>query len=454
MFDDEEIYRVKAFDWEMEFADIMRNGGFDAVIGNPPYVRIQRIPHKESDYIFEKYKTPASKTDLSQIFLEKSLSLANRQGLIGFISTSQWMATDYGKNMRELLAQGFLHQIVDFGSLPVFTADTYPAIFIMSPSPAPTMLLRVIHDISSLNLQGIYDADQKVVALDTLSAEPWNLGQLDLPNFLSLKGIRWTPLENLGHAYIGDLTGMDSSFVVTKEKAEELGLEDGVIYPYAYRGTEIKRFTITNPNARVIYPYTESNDGAPQLIPEQEFQELYPKTYSYLHQFKDKLVQRMDSRKLYATGENWYRHLRPGSFSYIKPEKLIIKGIDNRSTVGMLDRDTCFNGANCPAIIPENLDGHSILYLLGLLNSKVISYHLRMVCPAKLGGYTRFNATNVNNTPIRTIDFDNPADVAQHDRMVALVQAMLDLHQQLASAAGADRAADRAHGSGDRRAGV
>lgn len=74
------------------------------------------------------------------------------------------------------------------------------------------------------------------------------------------------------------------------------------------------------------------------------------------------------------------------------------------------------------------------LYLLGLLNSRVVSYHLRIVCPPKLGGYTRFNASNVTDTPIPTINFNDPADKKLHDDMVTLVERMLDLHKRVAAA--------------------
>jgi type I restriction-modification system DNA methylase subunit len=98
LFDDQQQRKINVFDWQKEFAAIFKQGGFDAVIGNPPYIRIQRIAHAEIDYLFTKYKTPVSKTDLSQIFLERSLTLSSPKGLIGFICSSQWMATDYGKN--------------------------------------------------------------------------------------------------------------------------------------------------------------------------------------------------------------------------------------------------------------------------------------------------------------------------------------------------------------------
>ena len=429
--------KINPFDWEAEFPQIFsgKNLGFDAVIGNPPYIRIQRIGHEESDYLFAKYKTPASKTDLSQLFLERSLILANKTAIIGFICTSQWIATDYGKNMRRVLSNGVLHEIVDFGSLPVFQkASTYPAIFILSPSRAKSLRIKKITSPNQLNLSKIEQICPRQINLENLSEKPWNLAKLDIPQTLDSHGVVWEPLQAFGNTYIGVLTGMDAAFVLPKSDTNRLGLEDEILLPYAYKGKEVVRYQTVTPSSVVIYPYTQAPDGSPVLIPENDLRRRCPYIFKYLVAQKSKLCQRKDSRRLYATGSHWYRHLRPGSFKYIMPKKLIIKGIDKRTVVGLLDQQTCFNGANCPAIILDKDQRHLELYILGIMNSKLVSFHLRSICPSKLSGYTRFNAKSINGTPIRTIDFDSPQDKARHDKMVKLVERMLDLNKKLAAA--------------------
>lgn len=438
--DPEERLRINAFDWHAEFPQVFSpsprrgEGGFDAVIGNPPYIRIQRIDHDQSDYFFSTYKTPASKTDLSQLFLEQSLNLTAKNGRIGFICTSQWMATDYGRNMRHMLSDGLLHEIVHFGSLPVFhNADTYPAIFILSPSRTNEVKLRQIFNREQLNLAEIEAVPSITIHLASLSEASWNLGGLDIHSILKRQKLESQPLSFFGQAYIGVLTGLDAAFVVDLDTARKGALEESILLPYAYRGAEVIRYSEVMPNARVLYPYREGTNGSPELIPENDLKKTYPNAYEYLLGFKDELRKRMDSRKLYAQGANWYRHLRPGSYKYIYPPKLLIKGVDMQSTIGLLAPNTAFNGANCPGIILDKLEGYQRFYILGLLNSKVVSYYLRQVCPQKLGGYSRFNANNVNNIPIRLI-LSNKDDWAYHDKMVALVESMLSLNKQLSSA--------------------
>lgn len=436
---EDDIQRINPFNWKSEFSKIMEDGGFDTVIGNPPYIRVQRIGHTESDYIYGKYETPTSKTDLSLIFIEQSLNLLQNTGLISFICTSQWLSTDYGKNLRKLLSDGKLHLIVDFGSLPVFKkASTYPAIVFISKQLVKSIDLKKITEISKLNIKGIKDAETIKIPVNTLSEAPWNLGGINIPQILKKRSISSEPLKSFGHAYISIITGMDKAFIVDSEIINQNNLETSIIYPYAYQGKEIHRYSVVKPAKFVIYPYNE-NSGKVKLISNNELKNKYPNVYQYLLSFKDDLRKRKDSRKFYASGNNWYCHVRPGSFDHIKPKKLIIKGISKKSTLGLLEENMAFSGANCPGIILDNLQKHSLFYILGLLNSKLISYYLKLVCPSKLSGYTRFNATNINKTPIRVINFDSSEDITIHDTLVKLVKQILKLHEILIDSKTPDR---------------
>ena len=434
LFASEEERKLNPMDYEQRFPEIMKRGGFDAIVGNPPYVRIQRIDECQARYLFLKYKTPASKTDLSQLFLERALALANKTGLVGYICTSQWMSTDYGRKMRAELSDGRLHKIFDFGSLPVFAnADTYPAIFILSPTPAKSIRYQKATNITQLNRESLDLIPVSDIKLSQLSDAPWTLGGLSVVSILEQSKLPWKPLRALGQAFIGTLTGMDAAFVIDQETAREQKLEDELLLPYAYRGAEVQSYLKTRPSARVIYPYRETAEGSPELISEKELRKSYPKIHGYLSGFKDELRKRMDSRKLYADGPDWYRHLRAGSFRYIRPAKLLVKGIDTKITVGLLDEDTSFNGANCPAIILGDKT-HSKNYFLGILNSRLMSFYLRQVCPPKLGGYTRFNANNLNELPVRVLDDANVGDKTRYERIVELVEQMLATKPQLAAA--------------------
>ena len=130
----------------------------------------------------------------------------------------------------------------------------------------------------------------------------------------------------------------------------------------------------------VIYPYEEGREGRANLIPEARLRSTFPRIYAYLMQFKGKLGQRKDSRKYYAMGDDWYRHLRAGSFKYIRPPKILVKGINRHPVAGDLAENTAFNGANCPGIIMNDACIVSRLFLMGVFHSAVADcYFVRCV---------------------------------------------------------------------------
>jgi len=401
LIDDSDVADGKAFDWKMQFAEIFKSGGFDVVVGNPPYVRVQNIGSNEVDYYFSHYQSPSGKLDLSILFFEKALEIINDSGKIAFVSSSQWLQTDYGKKIRSILSKGYVSEIIDFGSLPVFQdADTYPAIFSISKSINTYMNYGVIGGKEQLNDSSIKAALKVKIDYSQLDEKAWQFNEFNLVDKLSKNKIEFAPLSSIGKAFIGDLTGMDEAFVVTKKDVAANHLEPQLLLPYAYRGNEISRYGKVYPDALVIYPYKKVGDDT-VLLGDEELKSNYPNIYSYLDQYRLKLEKRLDSRKLYATGDKWFRHLRAGSFSYIEPCKLLFKGIGIIGEVAILDVNTAFNGANCPAIILTDIR-YSQEYIAAILNSKLATYYLNSISPKKLGGYYRYSATNISGIPIIT----------------------------------------------------
>ena len=400
LIDDPAVAGDKAFNWQAAFPQVFAKGGFDVVIGNPPYVRVQNIENNLVDYYFQKYQSPKGKLDLSILFFEKVFKLINNKGVAGYISSSQWMQTDYGENIRKILSENKFSEIIDFGSLPVFEdVETYPAIFFLNNKENDFFQYKKVIHKKDLNFFGVKNSPSTDYTFDKLSSKAWQFSAFNLIESLENKNIHYELLERFAPAYIGCLTGMDAAFVVNQEIIERYKLETEIIYPYAYRGQEVSKYSNTEPTASIIYPYYNEN-GDSKLIEMNDFIQFFPNCYNYLLEFKDDLMERKDSRKEYAFEENFYRHLRAGNFNYITPEKLILKGVDTNFTVGLLGANTAFNGANTPALIPTDSSNISIMTLLSILNSKLISFYLNQICPKKLGGYYRYNAKNISAIPI------------------------------------------------------
>ena len=415
LISDPEVAGEKAFNWQEQFPKVFEKGGFDVVIGNPPYVRVQNLKQTEVNHYFNSYITPSGKLDISILFFERGYSLLNDNGILSYISTSQWMQTDYGKNIRKFLSDGKLNKILDFGSLPVFEdADTYPAIFSLSKTKGNCISYAQVKSKDDLTIEKLRICQFKDYECESFSSKAWQFSEFDLEQSLINKKIDFMPLKDIAPSFIGDLTGKDEAFVLKKTDAESLGLEEDIIYPYAYRGEEVSSYCTVIPKSVVIYPYHQSGE----LFEEEFFKQNFPNAYNYLLPKKDELMKRQDSRKLYATESNWYRHLRAGKFSYIYPKKILLKGIGTELQAGLLDNRSIFNGANVPAIVLPDSDNIDKV-LLCLLNSNLSTYYLTCVCPKKLGGYYRFNSSNISSIPI-VLPQDSQPFIALADTMISL----------------------------------
>ena len=148
-------YRINAFDWDGKdgFPEIMKAGGFDAVIGNPPYVRQEILGDKFKQYAAWKYKTYSGTADLYVYFFERCVNLLNDRGLFSFIVANKWMRANYGEALRRWMVEHRIHEIVDFGDLPVFqNITTYPCIITLSGRPEKKRT--VICKVKNLEVQG------------------------------------------------------------------------------------------------------------------------------------------------------------------------------------------------------------------------------------------------------------------------------------------------------------
>ena len=136
--DDDTKSRINPFDWNSKstgFGEIIEKGGFDVVIGNPPYVR-QEMLGEFKDYFQNHYEIYHGTADLYTYFIEKAVSLLKKGGLFSYIVANKWMRANYGEPLRRWMKSQHIEEIIDFGDLPVFeTATTYPCIIRIRKDP-------------------------------------------------------------------------------------------------------------------------------------------------------------------------------------------------------------------------------------------------------------------------------------------------------------------------------
>lgn len=427
----EELHHVSAFDWESRkhgFGDIMATGGFDAVIGNPPYVRQELLGSFFKDYAKETYETYAGTADLYTYFIERGVKLLNQDGLFGIIVANKWLRARYGKPLRQWLKKQALREIVDFGDLPVFEqATTYPCILTIGKSaPQETFSIVQVDSLDFARLQGYVNQNAYEVLRDALDDGGWSLSNKETQKLFLKVSDCGVPLAQYVNKkiYRGILTGLNEAFVINEETKtrliEEHPSSSKVIKPFL-AGRDIKRYAEPAVERYVILipsGWTEEYMGI-SSNPWAFIQETYPAIANHLEPFRDKAEKRWDK------GDYWWE-LRPCAYydEFEKP-KLMLPDISLRGNF-VLDETGENYCTNTAYIIPVDDK-----YLLGILNSKLITFVYSSISSTYRGGYLRFIYQYLAQLPIRTIDFDNPADVALHDKMVELVNRMLDLHKQL-----------------------
>jgi hypothetical protein len=438
--DEETIFRINAFAWDRAFPSIMQAGGFDAVIGNPPYVRQEILGREFKDYAKEHYAVYHGVADLYTYFIEKGVSLLRPGGQFAYIVANKWMRANYGKPLRAWLKEKRIEEIVDFGDLPVFQrATTYPCIVRVSTGQAnPSFKVTLINTLDFPSLKEYVELHQFELAQQDLDEKGWSLVNKQSQELLDkLKGTG-VPLKEYVEDKIfwGIKTGLNKAFVIDAETREKLSVEEPlcaeIIKPFL-AGKDVKRYAPLKTDKYLIYipwhfPMHEDNSisGASKKA-ENEFKRCYLVLFNYLLQFKDDLLKRNSAET--GTRYEWYALQRYGALYYkeFSKTKIVYPEICKQPEF-TLDAEKIYPNNKC-FIIPVDDK-----YLLGILNSHLTRFLFEMLLPKLQGGFFMPARVALETFPIRTIDPTNPADVARHDRMVALAEKMLDLNKRLAAA--------------------
>jgi hypothetical protein len=422
----DEVKRIKPFDWPKEFEPVMAAGGFDAVIGNPPYVRQESLMDQK-EYFQSAFEVYHGSADLYSYFIEKGISLLHPKGLFSYIVANKWMRATYGKPLRKYLLTKQIEEIVDFGDLPVFkTATTYPCIIIVSnDKPAHDFQMSNIQALDFPSLNEYVKEHCHQINQFSLNDDGWSLGDIKTETILNKLQRVGRPFKEyvLGEICRGVITGLDKAFVIDEKTREKIISEDPksseLIKPYL-AGRDIKRYLPVQEGRFLIF--TKRGTDIKQ----------YPTIENYLKQFKSQLMPKPVDWQGEWPGRKsgtykWYEIQDTVDYypEFEKPKIIYVK-------FQMKPSFTFDDGIHYPnggifSIAKKDL------FLLGILNSKLGWFLISNYCTKIQGGY-QLIFQYLGKIPIRTINFADPLDKARHDRMVTLVTQMLDLNKKLQEA--------------------
>jgi type I restriction-modification system DNA methylase subunit len=443
----DEVKRINPFDWVKEFAPVMAAGGFDAVIGNPPYINIHTMTEwapKEAAFYKIKFNSASKGNyDIYVVFVERGLSLLNKDGLLGYILPNKFLNAQYGEPLRSIIAKGkHLKEIIHFGHQQVFEkATTYTCLLFLGKQVQQDFHFVKVDNLTEWRLSN--KANECSISVNDVNESEWNfVAGKETGLFNRLDSIEIKLNDICDSIYQGIVTGADPVFILMNQEdgtffSEATGtkvtLESELLHPLCKGALNIRRYYIDKITRSILFPYKIVNNKVVLLSP-KEMTENYPKAWEYLKKNKNLLEARESGKWKH---EKWYGIRRPQNVTKMNQKNILTPCIADGACFTSNNGDFLYfigsggGGGGGYGIILKPEEKMSYQYLLGILNSRLSTFYLRKVSSTFRGGYIALNRQYIEQLPIRTINFSDPADKARHDRMVALVTQMLDLNKKL-----------------------
>lgn len=381
-------YLDHAFTWETAFPSVFAEGGFDVVLGNPPYVRMEHLKALKP-YLEKRYEVVSDRADLYCYFFERGLRLLKSGGRLGFISSNTFFKTGSGKPLRDYLRrEATIESVVDFGDLQIFEGvTTYPAILTMKRGAAPKghdLHFWKVDALPENNFQATWEKAAGPYPQAALGAGSWELENPALRALRdkiragrkTLKDVYGAPMRGVG-------TGLNGAFVIDNPTKERLCAQDPrsaeLLKPFL-EGKDLKRWRAEPRGLWLIY------------IPKNRINiDDYPAIRDWLLPFKGKLEAR-------ATKQEWFE-LQQAQEAYVPrfaEPKVIYNRFTDKPNFAFVNEPIFTNDA--PYFV--STDDPS---LAALMNSKVFWFLLVTGATALRGGFVQLLGRYVEPLPIPTV---------------------------------------------------
>lgn len=424
LLDEPEQQRINVFDWASEngFATVMQSGGFDCVIGNPPYIRMETFKELKN-YFRHRYKVHDERTDLYAYFIEREHQLLREGGMFGMIVSNKFLRANYGRKVREMIATVSQPlRIIDLAGLPVFRGATVRTIVLITQrgegkgrthySPPPDRETFAAIQAGTVTLAKGADAIAYAVPANAVKGAVWNLMRPMVATLMRKLERDAVTLDAYVEGKIcrGIVSGLNQAFVLSGVEMRRIVKKNArakkIIYPFL-QGRCIERYKVTPADEYLIYT-PHGIDMKP-----------YPAVLEHLSSYRKSLEGR-------ATEQEWYELQQP-QFAYKKwmeSPKIVFPDIATEPRFA-IDGDGHF-GANTVYFIPSN-----DVALLALLNSRLAAFYFRQVCAALEGpgeAYLRFFGQYLESFPVRL-----PEKEKDKTRFARLINDRFELQKQVAA---------------------
>ncbi|NIN47062.1 MAG: N-6 DNA methylase [Candidatus Aminicenantes bacterium] len=359
LIDDPEIAGTKAFKWEEEFSGFIRSGGFDVVIGNPPYINVELVSKEVKEYFIKKYKTFYKRYDIFGLFFELSISKLVSNGKVSFIIPSQILNNLSYKKLRDfILENDWLEKVCYLGDKVFLDANNDVCILVIDKSG-----VELIDLVNALNFKNpilsVVDKDYFRKFDNVISISN------DISNDSIFKKIfnpEFAKISDHFDVFQGIVTGNNPVYIFEESQLENMNIEEELLYPILL-GRDFSKWIIQNTKRRILY--LDANTDL----------EKYPLTRNYILGFKEKLQTR---RECLNNLIPWYSLQWPRDKSKLNTTpKILIQSTRNQRLktriVATIDEIGVYGTQGLNFIVPKNTS-LSVYYLISILNSELINF--------------------------------------------------------------------------------
>jgi type I restriction-modification system DNA methylase subunit len=407
------------FHWELEFPEVFfseggevaEDAGFDAVVGNPPYIKIHNLratAPEFTDYAIDEYQTASGRFDIYSLFVEKGSELGNNER-VQYILPNKFFESGGGKPLRKFLTDNSLvADVLDFKQYQVFEgATTYTCILGLQSNRE--MLRYGVMREEPESIDGLRNAVKTEIPLGELDSDNWALTEPRERKVLQKLRKNGQPIGEISeHISEGIVSGDNEIFFVeiledgeeyvtirSDANNEEYVVESELVHTLV-DGDNIMRYTRPESSNGVIYPYEIKGDQH-TLIEESSLENKYPRAYSYLSNFRKRLETRGTENMNYPS---WYALWCPRNKSLFESPKIVTPDICKGCEFSVDDSGGIYLPDTAYGIVLD--DNHQLNrhLLLAVLNNTVTWFFIYHTSPILRGDFRRFKTSYLSPLPI------------------------------------------------------
>lgn len=414
---------IKFFDWKIVFSNIFSDdanaSGFDIVIGNPPFLRIQGIKAVNSDYadvLAKIFNSATGSFDLYALFVEQGLQIINHVGLVNYIMPIKWTNAAFGKGLRSIVsAARASHKFINFRDYQVFNASTYTALQWFIPNSNELLYFELDQDLKTNNeiadfLLNLKFEEAAIIDNSKFDNKPWTLTVGPSANIIKRLERHTRCLDDIFEKiFQGLATSKDDVYFIydcichedaitgfSKQLNKTVTIERKFVKPLL-KGEDVHRYDDITTDRFVVFPY-RIECGNALLYSEEEISTNFPKGYCYLKECEDVLRAREKGR--FNIDGEWFQFGRKQGILAAEKSKLVAPDISYGGNFaydkdGIFYQTTTIYGYIKKAHIKEDYK-----FWMALLNSRLFWWYLTNTGTTLANGFFRFKPDYVKPFPI------------------------------------------------------